>query len=940
MSNVQTYYSGQTATGSISGFQEVLSSGATGYLQTLQAGQIVVFNGANLIQQNPESDTLAIMGNGQVYLYSGGSMVGGYLDAGATLAAEGGSHISGTLVVASGAAIEAINGSLGGTFDSGSQLFVYSGGKASGVIVASGASVYANSSEIASSTINGGYLGVNSGSTATNITLQDGGSAQINSGSYGYNIGVSNGGTLNVWGIASDTVVNNGGMLRVNSGGMTANPSGNVDVASGVGSIVGVTQINTGGRAVIKSNTTISGDLLVDGGSVLGGIITSGNNLYVSSGGAATSVTILNGGSGLVDEGHISSSIVDGGILYVRQGSVASNLTATNSGLLQIQSGSELTSAVIESGATLGTFGSGTAVSNVTVGNQGLMTINTESVGTNLVISSGGNLNVNAAGSATSVHISGGGAIVRGQTSDVDISSGGLLTVRPGGVSTDNIVSAGGSAIVVSGGSLGDTTITSSGAVVTRSGAIITGVLTLQDGGSATIWNDAGGAIVLPGDTNQGLTISGLENGGTVSTVISGWSGTAPGNSDSIHLAGVSASGVSYDYPSNNQVVITLANSSKITINIQDVQEKGFVLVDDGNGGALGEICFLAGSMIATPKGDIAVETLEIGDVVKTWNWQSQSIENRTIGWIGKKRTNVRGGLADDVAGYPVRVLKNAIAEGIPYKDMLITPEHSLFFKNKFVPVRMLVNGRSIFYDRSILSYDYFHIETEDHSVIWADGMMTESYLDTGNRSTFRQEGAVVRLGQAEEGKDWASDAAAELAVSRAVVEPLFRQIERRAADAGLTDQSDVGELTHDADLHLVMDKGQSVRAARKQGDLVTFMLPVGVESVRIVSRTSRPSDVIGPFVDDRRDLGVLVGDVSLFDGAAFQNLTYHLDQADLDGWAAVEASACRWTNGNALLPLGTSENANLRLLTLKVLAAGPYLLKIAAVEDQAEISA
>ncbi|OUI88200.1 Hint domain-containing protein, partial [Acetobacter indonesiensis] len=104
------------------------------------------------------------------------------------------------------------------------------------------------------------------------------------------------------------------------------------------------------------------------------------------------------------------------------------------------------------------------------------------------------------------------------------------------------------------------------------------------------------------------------------------------------------------------------------------------------------------------------VETLEIGDVVKTWNWQSQSVENRTIVWVGKKHMTVRAGMDDDAAGYPVCVLKNAIAEGVPYKDMLITPEHSLFFENKFVPVRMLVNGRSIFYDRSIQSYDYFHV--------------------------------------------------------------------------------------------------------------------------------------------------------------------------------------------------------------------------------------
>ncbi|PHY94849.1 hypothetical protein CSR02_04105, partial [Acetobacter pomorum] len=100
--------------------------------------------------------------------------------------------------------------------------------------------------------------------------------------------------------------------------------------------------------------------------------------------------------------------------------------------------------------------------------------------------------------------------------------------------------------------------------------------------------------------------------------------------------------------------------------------------------------------------------------------------------WVGKAHATVRPELTDDEAGWPVRILKDAIADGVPYKDMLITAEHCMFFKGKLVPVRMLVNGVSIFYDKSITSYDYYHVETEQHSVITADGMLTESYLDTG----------------------------------------------------------------------------------------------------------------------------------------------------------------------------------------------------------------
>ncbi|OUI97557.1 Hint domain-containing protein, partial [Acetobacter cibinongensis] len=152
------------------------------------------------------------------------------------------------------------------------------------------------------------------------------------------------------------------------------------------------------------------------------------------------------------------------------------------------------------------------------------------------------------------------------------------------------------------------------------------------------------------------------------------------------------------------------------------------------DGSLLFEVCFLAGSMIRTGSGDVAVETLRIGDSVMTWDWKAQAATERQVIWTGRKSMTVNTALADDEAGYPVRILKNAIAENVPSQDLLVTPEHCLFFDNRFVPVRMLVNGRSIIYDRSITAYDYFHIETEEHAVIWANDTLTESYLDTGNR--------------------------------------------------------------------------------------------------------------------------------------------------------------------------------------------------------------
>ncbi|APH57443.1 Adhesin family protein [Granulibacter bethesdensis] len=42
-----------------------------------------------------------------------------------------------------------------------------------------------------------------------------------------------------------------------------------------------------------------------------------------------------------------------------------------------------------------------------------------------------------------------------------------------------------------------------------------------------------------------------------------------------------------------------------------------------------------------------------------------------------------------------------------------------------------------------------------------------------------------------------------------------------------------------------------------------------------------------------------------------------------------------RWTNGNALLPLGKRQDGAIGLLSLQVLAGGPYIIATPADEDR-----
>ncbi|WP_222546919.1 hypothetical protein [Asaia lannensis] len=72
------------------------------------------------------------------------------------------------------------------------------------------------------------------------------------------------------------------------------------------------------------------------------------------------------------------------------------------------------------------------------------------------------------------------------------------------------------------------------------------------------------------------------------------------------------------------------------------------------------------------------------------------------------------------------------------------------------------------------------------------------------------------------------------------------------------------------------------------------------------MSEAVRPCDLYGPFVDDRRALGVLVGHIALESNTQSVPVESHLQERPLQGWYADRGEACRWTNGQGTLSLPT----------------------------------
>ncbi|MEE8658669.1 hypothetical protein CGLAMM_02000 [Acetobacteraceae bacterium EV16G] len=208
--------------------------------------------------------------------------------------------------------------------------------------------------------------------------------------------------------------------------------------------------------------------------------------------------------------------------------------------------------------------------------------------------------------------------------------------------------------------------------------------------------------------------------------------------------------------------------------------------------------CFLEGSMIETPRGEKAVETLRVGDDVYAYDVKTGRRTVKAVTWVGQGYGFASDSPHDDEAGWPVRIRKDAIADLAPHQDLLLTNEHCLFIDGGFIPVRMLVNGKSIFYDHSIRSYAYYHLALEEHAVIRANGVQTESFLDThGARhlETLEPVNALI-----SSSKSWEFDACAPLVTARRVVEPVFHRLDARARNLMPEDCDFLKEANDNAD--------------------------------------------------------------------------------------------------------------------------------------------
>lgn len=188
--------------------------------------------------------------------------------------------------------------------------------------------------------------------------------------------------------------------------------------------------------------------------------------------------------------------------------------------------------------------------------------------------------------------------------------------------------------------------------------------------------------------------------------------------------------------------------------------------------------CFLRGTLIRTPEGDIPVEDLRVGDLVVTHKGVAD------IKWVGRRRIDPKA-IDKPRDTLPIRILAGAFAANVPERDLYVSPDHCMFFEESLIPAKFLINGTTITQEPTLAPFEYFHIELEQHSIVLAEGAQTETYLDLGGRLSFIEPG-VLRFGSFASAatRTW-NDWCYPPVYAGKILEDVHMSLEKRAGEMG-----------------------------------------------------------------------------------------------------------------------------------------------------------
>jgi hypothetical protein len=401
--------------------------------------------------------------------------------------------------------------------------------------------------------------------------------------------------------------------------------------------------------------------------------------------------------------------------------------------------------------AGFGTLDIGTHLGGAgTVEATGLLVLNmTGTIASTIHLEIGTNADLKIEGSPTFA----GGDIAVGAGNELEIANAASLTLGAQEVTT-------GGTIQLDGGTLKDSSGIVLGGLLTGSGTVATGNTMTNDFQGGTVVAEGGrleftGAVDLAGAATNFTIGDGATLAFDKAVGTTGLNGIAPeitfaggaGTLDLSHEAANTYHGALTDFLAGDKIVVAGGNDTvtRIGNDVIEVQHgntveaiislgpnmPGFEVTSNGTVTTITAICFMAGTMIRTPTGEAAVETLRRGDLVCTHEGAAAP-----VAWLG--RQTISTVFADPMRVWPVRIKAGAIGENVPSRDLVLSPGHAVLIDGALVLASALVNGTSILREASVPEiFTYYHVELDAHALILAENTPAETFIDHVDRLAF-----------------------------------------------------------------------------------------------------------------------------------------------------------------------------------------------------------
>ncbi len=541
-----------------------------------------------------------------------------------------------------------------------------------------------------------------------------------------------------------DATFGSGVRLSIASGGLyEVNAVGDAIVASGPANIInaglftkaddpGTTDVNAAITSAGSGTITVPAGILdFLAGGTLGGLINGPGEVLLGGGTftlAPTSYalgTLGVTGADLV----LGASQTLGGDVFTSAGSTISlnghNLTLSGTsslagadvagtGTINISGTGETSDTSFGSGATLIDTGSINQDGNITFGS-----------GAGFTVSSGATYDI-----ASDSGITSAGTIDLAGTLDKTAGTGtGTIT---GPVSVTGAVLGASGTIDFTGAVANTGLIESSGAGdITLS--TVTGSGTLEMLGSQmTLTGPVGaGQLISFGGSSDVLT---LTDPGALAGTISGF-----GAGDTIVAPNLTLIPGVYTISSTGSLDVPASGGADLKLNFAAGDDNLVITISAHGTGFQATTsrvpCFAAGTRILTVHGECAVEELEAGMMLATEHAGVQPVK-----WIGTRRYDGRM-IAGNRNILPITIKAGAIADGVPARDLTVSPGHAIVLDGALVHAKRLVNGHSIVQAAEVDEVSYFHIELATHEVIFAENCPAETFMDEQFRGQFQNAG-------------------------------------------------------------------------------------------------------------------------------------------------------------------------------------------------------